>query len=243
MALLDADEMERDSLLGEDTWELFETIEDSFGVDLGDYRALLGMTVRELAEEISKRVDYPDRERCLSAVAFYKLRRTFEVQFDIPRATIRPATPVGDLLPWKSRKQRWRILQENLGLTVPGLAFPSWVFYPSLMAPAALLISLRLFWGFPLNAILIFWGSFLLIIPSVFVFSPFARKLPPGSETFGGLAKIVLARNYAAFAKQHGRLSENDVLPALRQLIATQTFQDIENVPTYTLIPQGLNIY
>jgi hypothetical protein len=41
MTLLDAD-VQRDPVLGEDTWELFEVIEDSFGVDLGDYSRSAG---------------------------------------------------------------------------------------------------------------------------------------------------------------------------------------------------------
>jgi hypothetical protein len=37
VTLLDADEkIEPDPILGEDTWELFETVEHSFGVHLGD---------------------------------------------------------------------------------------------------------------------------------------------------------------------------------------------------------------
>jgi hypothetical protein len=69
MTLLDAD-VKPNPLLGEDTWELFEVIEDSFGVDLGDYSAVCGMTVSELAEVVSKKANYPAAEKCLSAVAF-----------------------------------------------------------------------------------------------------------------------------------------------------------------------------
>jgi len=163
--LLDADEkIELDTVLGEDTFELFETIEDSFGVDLGDYHAFLGMTVRELAAEVNKRADYPDREKCLSAVSFYRLRSAFGTLFDIPRTAIHPATSVSKLLPWRSRGSRWQILQENLGLTLPRLVLPRLLLYVSLLGPAILLISLRVFWGFPLNATLIIEGSILLIM-------------------------------------------------------------------------------
>ena len=105
--LLDADVIhERDNTLGEDTYDLFETIEDSFGVELGDYRALCGLTITEIAREISKKANYPDKDRCLSAVAFYKLRRALREMSEIPPAPIRPATPVAELLPWKNRRAR-----------------------------------------------------------------------------------------------------------------------------------------
>jgi hypothetical protein len=45
MALLYADK--ELNAVGEDTWELFEAIEESFGVDLGDYYTLAGIGVGE----------------------------------------------------------------------------------------------------------------------------------------------------------------------------------------------------
>jgi hypothetical protein len=54
-------------------------------------------------------------------------------------------------------------------------------------------------------------------LPAVIAFIPVARVLPPGSETFGGLAELVLARNYATFTTQCGGSRESDVLLALRQ--------------------------
>ena len=75
MTLLDAD-VQRDPVLGEDTCELFEAIEDSFGVNLGDYSAICGMTVRELADVVYQKAAYPTQDRCLSAVAFYRIRRS-----------------------------------------------------------------------------------------------------------------------------------------------------------------------
>jgi hypothetical protein len=97
--------------------------------------------------------------------------------------------------------------------------------------------------GIPLNAIAILGGSILLIFPAVIAFIPVARVLPPGSETFGGLAKLVLARNYATFTTQCGGSRESDVLLALRQIVATEVVTRLEEVSPETRIPQDLNIY
>jgi hypothetical protein len=242
MTLLDADEKKELNTVGEDTWELFEAIEESFGVDLGDYHALAGITVGELAENICRLANYPAEERCLSAVAFYRLRRAFETLFSVPRTAILPTTSVVQLLPWKSRRTQWRLLQEHLGLTVPGLMYPGWLLLLCLVTPAALLISAREFLGFRLSAIEIIGGSLALIIPAVVAFIPFARTPPPSCATMGGLAKVVLARNYAVFATQHGSSSERGVLPAVRQLIATETGSQLGEVSPETRIPADLNI-
>jgi hypothetical protein len=242
MTLLDADERQRESLVGEDTWELLATIEDSFAIQLGEYHGLLEVTVGELADRICKEADYPTPERCLSAVTFYRLRRAFRELFNTPRTAIRPTALVGDLLPWNSRRSRWLMLQTHLGLTFPSLNYPGWLLCLSLLVPTTFLISLKTFLGFRLSTVAIIIDSLALCFPVIVAFSPLARTLPSGCDTVGGLTNAVLARNYAVFASQYGSSSTNDVLLALRQLIATETGRDIEEITPKTHIPSDLNI-
>jgi hypothetical protein len=242
--LLDADVIyQQDHVVGEDTFELFETIEDSFGVELGDYRALCGLTITELGCEVSKRANYPDREKCLSAASFYRLRQALQKLSNAPRAAIRPATPSAELLPWKSRRAQWQALEQRIGLTLPGLMFPAWLLCLCLVTSAAFLVYSKLFWGLPLGWFGLFFWWIWLVAGTLWAMSPFARSLPVDCETIGGLTKVVLARNYAAFAKQNCGSSEDDLLSALQQLVATQTCRSVDEIPPYTVIPQGLNIY
>jgi hypothetical protein len=239
--------MEFDPALGEDTWELFEAIDDSFGVNLGDYHEICGKTVRELAEIISTKANYPTNEKCLSAVTFYRLRRAFGSLFGISRSAIRPAAPVSELLPLKHRIARWKALQEHLGLTLPGLQFPIWLPLLALVTPPALLLFLRAFVGVRLSTIWIFDISCALymvtvvsIIPVVDECFPLSRVLPRTCETFGGLVNVVSAQNYAALGGSSG---ENDVLKTMRQLISMQVGVGIEEVSPETRIPHDLSIY
>jgi hypothetical protein len=241
---------EFDPDLGEDTWELFEAIEDSFGVDLGDYHEICGMTVRELADVISRKANYPSGDKCLSAVTFYKLRRAFESLFGVPRKAISPDASVGNLLPLKERNRGWERLQEHLGLTLPRLHFPGWLLLLALVIPPTLLVSLRVFWGVGLTALWIFNIScalylvtFVSIIPAIDERFPLSRIIPRDCETFGGLTKVILAKNYASFASQHGSSRGSDVLNAVRQLTATQLTMDPEEISPDTRIPHDLNIY
>lgn len=237
-------------LLGEDTWELFEVIEDAFGVDLGDYNAVCGMTLREIAGAIFKKANYPVEEKCLSAIAFYRLRSAFETQLELPRVRIRPTTIVSDLLPRKNRSARWLMLQQQVGLIFPGLQLPGWLLWSSIFGPPALLICLRWLVGLQISAGWIISGSFLLIslifariIPAVDARIHIARLVPESCATFGGLVKVVLARNYAFFATEGGSSCDRGVLSALRQLTAMQSGVELEKISPETRIPQDLNIY
>ena len=143
MTLLDAD-IKPDPVLGEDTWDLFEAIESSFGIDLGDYRSHCGRTVRDIAADVEKLANYPDPDKCLKAVAFYRLRRAFQ-QFGIPRSTVRPGTPLRNLLPWVSRRIRWQQMRDRSGLELPGLVYPRWALVLALFGPAIILTCMRVF--------------------------------------------------------------------------------------------------
>jgi hypothetical protein len=241
MTLLDAD-IKPDPILGEDTWDLFEAIESSFGIDLGDYRSHCGRTIQDLAVTIEGLAKYPSADKCNTAVAFYELRRALQ-QVGLPRSAIRPATPLRKLLPWIGRRTRWQQVRDQLGLELPMLVYPHWALLLALFAPAAVLVSLRAFFALPLSPISMLGYSVLLAIPSVIASVPLARSLPPGSETCGSLAEVILARNYSAFASHNGSSRTGDALWALRQLVATEMVMRIEEVPPETRIPQDLNIY
>lgn len=246
MALLDADLnviRKRDSVLGEDTRDLFEAMEASFGVELGDYDLLCGMTVQALAERICEKGSYSAGNVCLSSVSFYRLRRAFVQVFGVPRERIRPSTLLRDLVPWRERRTLWRSIEETTGWSMPRLISSSWPLVIALVGPAAFLIALRVIVGLPIYGVWVGVGSVLLILPVLMVLGPLARTFPAGAKTFGELAECVLARNYAALAKEFGSSSEEDVLQAVRRLTAMMTGIEPEKISDRTRVPQDLNIY
>ena len=99
MTLLGAQDQQGSNEVGEDTWELFESIEQSFGVDLGDYYNLAGISIQELSQRIDGLAKYQVEDSCLSMVAFNKLRRAFQNVTETPRSAVHPATRISD--------QRW----------------------------------------------------------------------------------------------------------------------------------------
>jgi hypothetical protein len=244
MTLLDAQDLQGTNEVGEDTWELFESIEQSFGVDLGDYHDLAGISVMELSQRVDGLAKYPVEDSCLSLVAFNRLRRAFQNVTETPRSSVRPATRIHDLLPWRTRHLQWASLQSDLGLELPRLNLPLWLLLLCLILPVSLLIYARFLMGLRISGGVIAIGSIVMTLLGLRAAISYpARVIPANSETVGDLAKAVIARNYKLFASAHGSSSERDVLPALRLLIAMQTGIGIEKILPETRIPSGLNIY
>jgi hypothetical protein len=246
MTLLNADLEASSSEIGEDTWDLFSAVEESFGVDLGNRYELAGISVGDLADKVSALARYPDELACLSAVAFFRLRQALTEQFDLPRSAIRPTTPLCGLLPWASRRTRWSLLEKRLELKLPDLTWPGWVLLLALLLPA---ISLTAIWAhFNLSTSV---QSISLGVIALFVFFtltlrallPFARTLASETETVGGLAKALLAKNYAEFASTRGSSTARGVMPALRQIVAFQSGLRLEDISPETRIPSDLDIY
>lgn len=244
MTLLGSQNTQRSNEVGEDTWELFESIEESFGVQLGDYNNLAGTSILELSQRIEGQANFPGEDSCLSLVAFNRLRRGFQNVAGAPRSSIRPTTRVKDLLPWRTRHVQWASLQSELGLEIPRLNLPIWLLALCLLLPIVIVIYARASLGLRVSGGMMAIGSFLLILLAVRAAMLYpARTVPKDIETVGDLAKAIVARNYCVFATAHGSSHERAMLPALRLLVAMQTGISIEKIRPETRIPSDLNIY
>jgi len=242
MALLDAYNRGPESVVGEDTWDLFATIEEAFSVDLGDYHKLIGVTVSELVEQIHEKAEYPASEKCLSSVSFYRLRRTLETQFQIQRSAVRIDTSVDRLFPWISRRRQWVTLQECLGLKVPALRYPGWLLYLALATSAVFALSLKALFGQRISLMGVIGISLISCLPIILAFTPFGRALPEGCQTIGGLTRVILSYNFGALASAYGSSPNENTLLSLRLIIATEIGLKIEQVAANTRIPGDLNI-
>jgi hypothetical protein len=244
MILLEADK--DPSLLGEDTCDLFALIEESFGISMGNYQDLVGKTVLEITECITKQSKHQPAECCLSMTAFYRLRAVFISSFGIQRKMVRSNSKLRDLLPWITRRRRWRALQRELGLSLPSLVYPAWLACIALvigLATGFVVDNTETQHGAVINGLEVVGGFTTALIAAIWLLMPLARGLPKGCASFGALARLALARNYSVVASELGSCSKEQLLPLLRQLIAAEVGIDVENIKAETLIPQGLNIY
>lgn len=240
--LLDADRSLHPKV-GEDTWELFEAIEESFGVTLGNFYVLAGISISDLAAMICELANYPSREKCLSAAAFFRLRVGLEVIAGAPSKSIRPSTSVRQLLPWNSRRRAWKKLEEHLQLRLPTLMFSGWLLLASSLFPLMLLGLWKAYLGIAISWISLIGLSAVFVLPTILFCLPLARSLPAHCQTVGDLARLVLVHNYARFAAHSTGSSDGDVLSALQFLVASETGIPPSEVHPRTRIPADLNIY
>jgi hypothetical protein len=226
---------------GEDTAALLLVIQKSFGIEFTTDDLVRAETIGELGACIWEKSKRLAPERCLSAVVFYRLRRAFIDQFDIPRDIIKPDKSLIDLLPWPGRRKQWRGIQKHSDLMLPDLRMPRWLFGSSLVIATAISVLAGQRWSIP-GYVLIVVGIMTLVLVS-YLLRPLCRAFPRSCDTFGDLVRLALARNYGAIAAQNGTSSETEALQALRQLIAAEISIDVNRVRPETRFPEGLNIY
>jgi len=249
MLLLGADKTQRLNLFGEDTCDLLRTIEASFGVMFSEDELVDAKTIGELAECISRKMQRPLSEKCLSALVFYQVRRTLISSFGISRAKITPETPLRELMPWKDRKRRWHEIQKQLRFVLPELRWSLWLVALSLVIVGAVFTLPSLGWerlvsfAGSASGLFTFFGAICAWVLLLKLLAPFARTLPRSCETFGDFVKLLLARNYAQIASMHGGSSVREVLLVLRQLVAAEVSTDVEEIVSSTHFPEGLKIY
>ena len=204
-------------------------------------------TIGTLAHIVFAKLEHPVGPQCLTAVMFYRLRRTFIELFETPRTKIVPAKSLYELMPWTTRKKQWRTLQNHLNYVLPQLTWPVWLLVLGLLLAGATLYFL---FGLKMLGTLGAASALVGVIGFVSVFvlvavilNPLGRGFPRSCETFGDLVKLALARNYGKMAARHGMSSEKEAVQSLLQLVAAETAADIEKLSPDSLFPEGLKIY
>lgn len=186
-----------------DTVVLIMEVEDCFGVSIPDNDAEKIKTVGDLFDCVRQKVNVSDSAECLTAKAFYKLRRSLMHVTGWKRDSIRPDTQLDELLPKANRQRQWVELQEHLGLELPQLVIPWAVFSYSCLAVMLTIVGGLM--GFVVGrhwipAVL--WPlAVVVILVVVRVTRPMAIIIP-GCATVGDLARSFWAKQIRLPAEQ-----------------------------------------
>ncbi len=213
--------------MGLDLVELVMEVEDAFGISISDEDVPTLETVGSLHQYVSKQVGERLRTPCLTAVAFYRLRRSLMSVLQVSRNELRPSTDLRQLIPSRGRRAVWRRLQASLGLKLPEPSLSRVSLVVVVIAP--FVAGLGCYWGRAFlgdSQTTAQWAPFLAaavaFLITLTLASYFAGALRADLCTVGGLARGIVAHNYTALTDQVGASRETDLWDALRFIICEQ---------------------
>lgn len=196
-----------------DSVQLVIEIEDCFGITIPDEDAEKLDTVSDCFEYVRQRVPVSNSTDCLSAKAYYRLRRALVNLLKCDRTAIRPETRFDVLFPRETRRAQWAELGRLLGLKLFPLQRPVWA-VAAIVATTLLLLAGGVFWP----------PHFLWLLAAPFAYASVRLTRPWAVQTrryptVGSLVPVVLEEYFLEFTKQGA--SDQQVWDALVSIMCT----------------------
>ncbi len=216
-----------------DSVELVLRTEDEFGITISDDEAAAAITVGDLYNLILSKLDVAPG--CLTSRAFYLTRRALVESLQVPRGSIRPATPLSPLLSGGTRRQQWQNIREGIGLQTPPLRFPAAIkqdlYKRSFFLSSAIVFVLcvaGLSHGWPdllvISMSAVLWIALTVAGCTVFerLSTSLATELP--ADTAGELARVVLSLNHEHFAAPEAaaKITNEDIWRRIVDIVCDQ---------------------
>jgi hypothetical protein len=201
--------------MGSDSVELVLRVKETFGIRIPYEEAPRIVTIGDLYQSILPRLREDRSKKGLTARAFYRLRQALVSEGDVTRSTVRPDTPLNQVVPAIRRRRLWPRLARRLALELPDLCRPTWL-------TVGLTIVILLWIGVGYLAMRVwhvpwapwFYGiSVAAIGLAVIATRPFATE-PRGCRTVGDVAKAVLRDNCGTISAELATVNEA-LLPKL----------------------------
>ena len=230
--------------MGLDTVELVLEIEEAFGISIPDDRASRMLTVGDVYEFILENTadSTLKSSTCLSAAAFYDLRR-YVRSLGLSPSEILPKTKLEHVIPLIGRRTYWKTLSSRMDLQFPRLERPSWLVLLNCML-VAIVVSAS-FLGFAARNVVagIFAAVVFGVISSsllVFLTQPFAIYPASTCSTIRDLVKKLVAINYSTLSTRYSTRNPSDVWNALQLIVAEQLGVDRSKVVPQARFVQDL---
>jgi len=107
--------------MGLDLVELVMRVEEEFSVEISDAEASKATTVGALHKLLVKKLDPAEPRTCMTSAAFYRTRKALMEAVGVPRNSIRPFTPLGELFADADRVSRWSAFRNAMKLQTPDI--------------------------------------------------------------------------------------------------------------------------
>jgi hypothetical protein len=111
--------------MGLDTVQIVLALEAAFGFEIKDKEAEQLQTTRYIIDYVCQKLN-PDTtasQHCVSARAFYQLRRSVAAVTGVSRREIRPNTSLRKLFSGAEGRERWTAVGQHMGFSLPSLSF------------------------------------------------------------------------------------------------------------------------
>ncbi len=228
--------------MGLDAVEIVMQTEERFGIEISDYDASQIRTVGEFYSLVLRNLAAPNSARCLTAMAFYRLRRAFIDVMGIDRRQFHPQRPFRELVPVRQTRRAWRDLSAASGLEMPVLRRPTKLTRALAVAGLVVFLGGAVLAAFKVIPLWQTWGCggvgiFLITV----VTGPLAVHPPGTCQTVGDLAHAVFDANAGVLIKSAGELNREDVWRSLRMLIGEELGIDAESISASDRFVEDLN--
>ena len=212
--------------MGLDAVELVMEIEEAFSITIPDDEASRLITVGDVFDYLIAHTSVPKQSAvCLSAMAFYSIRRAAMTLGATKR--LRPRDSTLTALPDSNRRRYWAQLQEKSELKLPPLRRPRWLVGICTLAVMACsayfgvrayqMSDSQLAGLATATAI----GSIVGVIVG-WLTRPFAVYPANNCITFRGLAESALGLNFKTLSERYNGANASDIWVALRSIIVEQ---------------------
>jgi hypothetical protein len=208
-------------LLSDEIGYLLDEIRLSFWVDFTEQDILDASTVGEVFDRVVGKMGAFDSPRCLTSLAFFRLRRSLILVSNVDRRSVRPGAALRELVPQAVRRLWWEDVETNLRLRMPGLGpgpaaiIAYWVIFAlgllAFVAGIAQSASWELRLVTPLVVLPMLWTMFKAA-------SHLPREFPV--KTFGELIRRVVILNQQKLAREAGGSTVQQAWAAFRELLS-----------------------
>jgi hypothetical protein len=189
-----------------DDVDFIEAVEAAFGITFRKDEPKTWRTFGDVFDATCRHLKPVERGSfpCLAATAYRRIKRG--ILGNQASSELRPKTRLKDLIGGRRLSERWRRLEQDTELKLPGLPLSPWVIF---LFPFMLLGVPALHGLTDLNG----WIVFLIWISCGVAIGLLPRALPV--QTVGDLARAAAALNAQELSQSHGAIRTSDVWDSL----------------------------
>lgn len=232
--------------MGLDSVEILMKIENTFGIQIPNWEAEKILTVGDFYEAVWRHLSGKYSDKCKSQALFYRLRKLFQVRFNIHPSAILLSTSPNNIFPEIQRRKSYHDFSFATGLELPSLVLSKgWLSFLNISG----LVMIGGGLVFAVIMIFVFHQSkWVLLIPVAgIVLTILLSKLLNikrtiiEAQTMRSFTEQVLALNYASFIVDEGT-NRIEVEAVINHIIADMAGLELEEITPEKKIADDLGI-